>query len=167
MRLGPSQFSYVASVKEITGYVLETTTMNNEIEPNVGSWYQNLINGQVFQVVSLDEEAALVELQHSDGDIEEISLDEWHTMDLEATDAPDDWNGPIDDLEPDDLGFSDTRSEGERRGQAEARRSERLQTSDLNVNDDEVVEWQPADEAGESEAIPGTARETRNRARRT
>jgi hypothetical protein len=135
--------------------------MDNEIEPKVGSWYQNLINGQVFQVVSLDEDAALVELQHSDGDIEEISLDEWHAMDLEATDAPDDWSGPIDDLEADDLGFSDTRSEGERRGQAEARRNERLRFSDENGDDDTIIERQPADDAGESEVISGSVREAR------
>ena len=135
--------------------------MDNEIEPKVGTWYQNLINGQVFQVISLDEDAALVELQHSDGDIEEISLDEWHGMDLEATDAPDDWSGPIDDLEADDLGFSDTRSEGERRGQAEARRSERLQFSEANSDDDAIIERQSADEAGEAEVISGSVREAR------
>jgi hypothetical protein len=142
--------------------------MNNEIEPNVGSWYQNLINAQVFQVVSLDEDAALVELQHADGDIEEISLDEWREMDLESTDAPDDWTGPIDDPNTDDYGFSDTRSEGERRGLAESRRSERLQSSEERDGDDEaIVERQPADEASESEAISGTAREARRRVRRT
>lgn len=135
--------------------------MDNEIEPNIGSWYQNLINTQVFQVVSLDEDAALVELQHADGDIEEISLDEWHTLDLESTDAPDDWSGPIDDPEFDDYGFSDTRSEGERRGLAEARRRERLQSSGDGDGDDEVVERQPVDEAGEPAAISGTAREAR------
>jgi hypothetical protein len=141
--------------------------MDNEIEPKVGSWYQNLINSQVFLVVSLDEDAALVELQHSDGDIEEISLDEWHTWDLQATDAPDDWSGPIDDLEADDLGFSDTRSEAERRGEAETRRSERLQSSDTNNDDEVIIERQPADDAGESEAISGSAREARKQARRT
>jgi hypothetical protein len=141
--------------------------MDNAIEPNVGSWYQNLINSQVFLVVSLDEDAALVELQHSDGDIEEIGLDEWHTWDLQAIDAPDDWSGPIDDLEADDLGFSDTRSEAERRGEAETRRSERLQSSDANHDDDVIIERRPADDAGESEAISGSAREARKEARRT
>jgi hypothetical protein len=140
--------------------------MDNEIEPKVDSWYQNLINGQVFQVVSLDEDAALVELQHADGDVEEIGLDEWHTMDLESTDAPDDWTGPIDDPELDDYGFSDTRSEGERRGIAETRRRERLQSSD-DSDDEGIIERQPADEAGEPEAISGTAREARRRGRGT
>lgn len=139
--------------------------MNNEIEPKVGSWYQNLINGQVFQVVSLDEDAALVELQHADGDVEEVGLDEWHSMDLESTDAPDDWTGPIDDPEIDDYGFSDTRSEGERRGIAETRRRERLQSVD-EPDDESIIERQPADEAGEPEAISGTAREARRRGRR-
>jgi hypothetical protein len=141
--------------------------MDNEIEPKVGSWYQNLVNGQVFQVVSLDEDAALVELQHADGDVEEISLDEWHTMDLESTDAPDDWTGPIDDPELDDYGFSDTRSEGERRGIAETRIRERLHGSDDIDEDEPVIERQPTDEAAESEALRGTAREARRGPRRS
>jgi len=137
--------------------------MNNEIEPNVGSWYQDLVNGRVFQVVALDEDAAQVELQHSDGDIGELSLDEWHSMDLEATDAPDDWNGPLDDVEPGDPGFVSTRSEGEMRGKAQSRRSESLQSPD--EMDKEIVERQPVDEAASSEAIEGTAREARDYSR--
>jgi hypothetical protein len=137
--------------------------MDNEIEPTVGSWYQDLINGRTFQVVAMDEEEAQVELQHSDGDIEELSLDEWHSMDLEATDAPDDWIGPLDDVERDNLDFASTRSEGEARGRAQSRRSEILQSSDLA--DEEIVESQPADEADAPNVIRGTAREARERSR--
>lgn len=140
--------------------------MDNEIEPRVGSWYQDLVNGQVFQVIALDDYEALVELQHSDGDIAELSLDEWHSMDLEATDAPDDWIGPLDDAEMGNLDFSDTRSEGERRGAAETRRSESLRTPD-DLFEDDIIERRPADAAGESEAVAGSAREARrNDARR-
>jgi hypothetical protein len=41
-----------------------------------------------------------------DGDIEEVSLIVWRTMDLEVAEAPEDWTGPMDDIEPDDLGYS-------------------------------------------------------------
>jgi len=139
--------------------------MDNEIEPRVGSWYQDLANGQVFQVIALDDYEALVELQYSDGDIAGLSLDEWHSMDLEATDAPDDWIGPLDDAEMDNLDFSDTRSEGERRGAAETRRSESLRMPDDLFDD--IIERHPADATGEPEAVAGSAREARrNDARR-
>jgi len=137
--------------------------MDNEIGPNVGSWYHDLVNGRVFQVVALDEDAAQVELQHSDGDIEELSLDEWHSMDLEATDAPDDWSGPLDEVQPDDLGFVFTRLEGEARGKAQSGTGENLQSTD--ETDEEILERQPVDEAAASEATEGTAREARNRSR--
>lgn len=137
-------------------------TMNNDIEPAIGNWYQDLADGATFQVVSTDEDEAMVELQYFDGDIEEVTLDEWRGMELEATDAPEDWSGPIDDLERDDQGFSETRSEGERRGLAEARRSADLQNPDLATRADTLDEQSPPDEERESEVIRGTRREARN-----
>jgi hypothetical protein len=137
--------------------------MDNEIEPSVGSWYQDLINGRIFQVVALDEDEAQVDLQHSDGDIEELSLDEWHSMDLEAVDAPDDWTGPLDDAERNNLEFASTRSEGEARGRAQSRRSASLQSPD--ETDEGIVETQPIEEAGVSDVMEGTAREARDRSR--
>ena len=140
--------------------------MDNEIEPTVGSWYQDLINGRVFQVIAMDEDEAQVELQHSDGDLEELSLDEWHSLDLEATDAPDDWTGPLDDVERDSLDFASARSEAESRGRSQSRRSEALQT-DENPEDAGTVEWRPADEAGAPDPVEGSARQTRDQLRRS
>lgn len=140
--------------------------MDNEIEPLVGGWYQDLINGRFFQVVAVDEDEAMVELQHSDGDVEELSLDEWHSMDLESTDAPDDWTGPLDDVERDNLDFASTRSEAESRGRAQSRRSEALQ-SDEDPEDAGIVERQPVDEAGAPDLVEGSVRQAREQARRS
>lgn len=140
--------------------------MDNEIEPMVGSWYQDLINGRVFQVVALDEDEAQVELQHADGDLEELSLDEWHSMDVESTEAPDDWIGPLDDVERDNLDFASTRSEAESRGRAQSRRSEALQT-DENPADAGLVERHPEDEAGAPDVVDGSVRQARDRLRGT
>ena len=140
--------------------------MDNEIEPTVGNWYQDLINGRVFQVVALDEDEAQVELQHSDGDIEELSLDEWHSMDVEWTEAPDDWIGPLDDVERDNLDFASTRSEAESRGPAQSRRSEVLQT-DESPEDAGIIERHPEDEAGAPDIVEGSVRQARDQLRRT
>jgi hypothetical protein len=78
------------------------------VHPVPGCWYQHLDKGQEFQVIDVDETAAMVATQHFDGDLEAISLDDWYELDIEAIEAPEDCTGPMDDIEPDDLGYSDT-----------------------------------------------------------
>jgi hypothetical protein len=67
--------------------------MVNELDPLIGNWYRHLDKGQMFRVVAFDEHDALVELQHFDGDIEEVDLTAWRSMDLEIAEAPEDWTG--------------------------------------------------------------------------
>jgi hypothetical protein len=47
------------------------------IEPIVGDWYRS--HGQLFEVVATDEEEELIEIQHADGNLEEMDLDDWIT----------------------------------------------------------------------------------------
>lgn len=47
------------------------------IEPVVGDWYRS--HGQLFEVVAIDEADDIVEIQHADGDLEEIDMDDWTT----------------------------------------------------------------------------------------
>ncbi len=82
--------------------------MSTDIDPKVGDWYQRLDKDQKFEVVALDEAGGTVHLQHFDGDLEEIDVDEWYQMDLESMEAPEDWTGPLDDVQRDDLGYSET-----------------------------------------------------------
>lgn len=135
--------------------------MDNAIEPTVGHWYQDLEDGELFQVVSSDEDEAVLELQFFDGDVEEVSLEEWRGMDVEVTDAPEDWTGPVDDVERDGIDFSESRSEGERRGLAEERRRADLQHRGYDGFGETLSERRPADEQREAEVIRGTEREAR------
>jgi hypothetical protein len=79
------------------------STMKNEADPIVGNWYQHLDKGQAFQVVAVDEDACTVELQHFDGDVEEIDLDVWYRLPVELIEEPENWSGPFDVGEMDDL----------------------------------------------------------------
>lgn len=81
--------------------------MPNELDPIVGEWYKNLGDGQTFEVVAVDEDEGTVEIQYFDGEIEEIDLENWYELDLESIEPPEDWSGPFDDLERDDLGYTD------------------------------------------------------------
>jgi hypothetical protein len=77
-------------------------------EPVVSQWYQHLDKGQQFYVTALDEEAGTVEIQHFDGDVDEMDLDDWRTLDIEPIAPPEDWTGPVDKVVRDDLGYSET-----------------------------------------------------------
>ena len=105
--------------------------MNNDIDPSIGRWYQRLRDGRLFQVVAVDDDEDLVEWQDFDGGIGEVSLDEWHTWDIEVTAAPEDWTGAIDEIQRGDLDYSEIRSEGEERGIDQERRAEALQGNDV------------------------------------
>jgi hypothetical protein len=82
--------------------------MSNDIEPIIGSWYCCRVKGQVFQVLDLDDADGLVEIQRFDGNIEEIDMESWSALELDFAEPPEDWTGPIDDLNPDDLSYSAT-----------------------------------------------------------
>jgi hypothetical protein len=85
--------------------------MSNRLRPVVGHWYNHLDKGDLFQVVALDEPSGTIEIQEFDGALDELDLEEWLQMDIEPAAAPEDWTGPVDELEPDDRGFSDMSSE--------------------------------------------------------
>jgi hypothetical protein len=79
--------------------------MIGELDPIEGSWYHHLGKDLDFMVVNVNENEATVNIQYFDGDIEELEMEEWDEMDLEETEPPEDWTGPLDELEAGDLGF--------------------------------------------------------------
>ena len=81
--------------------------MNHEINPVIGQWYRRTDKGERFEVVALDAELGIVEAQYFDGAIEEFELTDWFLLPIEQIAAPEDWTGPMDDIEPDDLGYSE------------------------------------------------------------
>lgn len=82
--------------------------MPTTLQPVVTQWYRHLDKGQQFYVTAVDDEAGTVEIQHFDGDVEEMDIDDWHELTLETIEQPEDWTGPVDDVERDDLGYSET-----------------------------------------------------------
>ena len=67
--------------------------MGREYEPTIGQWYEDLENEEAFQVLKVDEDREIVEIQHLDGDIEELDVDDWAELDLELTEEPEGWSG--------------------------------------------------------------------------
>jgi hypothetical protein len=120
--------------------------MSNRLRPVVGLWYNHLDKGDLFQVVALDEQSGTIEIQEFDGDLDEIDLEEWRQMNIEAAAPPEDWTGPVDELEPDDRGYSDA--------SYEERGAEQLEAV---ATWEDLVEEQEADEL---ETEPATRRPT-------
>jgi hypothetical protein len=73
-----------------------------EYEPTVGQWYEDLENDETFQVLRVDEDREIVEIQHLDGDIEELDVDGWAELDLELSEEPEGWSGSRAEKEEDD-----------------------------------------------------------------
>ena len=82
--------------------------MSTTLKPVVSQWYRHRDKGQQFYVTALDEVEGTVETQHFDGDLEEMDFDDWRQLSIETIEPPEDWTGPVDDIERDDLGYSET-----------------------------------------------------------
>jgi hypothetical protein len=82
--------------------------MPNELDPIVDQWYLHRDKGEMMRVIAVESDAGLVEVQDFDGDIEELDLDSWRDMDIELAAEPEDWTGPFGDLDPADLGYTET-----------------------------------------------------------
>lgn len=76
--------------------------------PEIGQWYARGDKGQEFRVVGRDEDSRAIEIQTYDGELDEIDAETWGTLPLERIEAPEDWTAPLDDVETDDLGYSET-----------------------------------------------------------
>jgi hypothetical protein len=65
--------------------------VGRDYEPVKGQWYENVEDDETFRVLSVDEDAEVVEIEYLDGDIEELDIDAWHEMDLERIEEPEGW----------------------------------------------------------------------------
>jgi hypothetical protein len=73
--------------------------VSRDYEPVKGQWYENVEEDETFRVLSVDEDAELVEIEYLDGDIEEMDIDSWHEMDLERIPEPEGWAAANDEEE--------------------------------------------------------------------
>ena len=73
--------------------------MSDQLEPVVGKWYLDSELDEQFRVVAIDEEREVVEIQYQNGEGDEIELDDWSDLDLEAAEPPEE-EGDDEDEEP-------------------------------------------------------------------
>lgn len=78
----------------------------NKIQPEVSAWYQDLVSGNLFEVVAVDEESSTIEYQLLDGELGEYDFSTWRLMYIAEAEAPEDWRSPY-ELNREDEAYSD------------------------------------------------------------
>ncbi len=81
--------------------------MTTIADPILDSWYKDLENNLKFKIVAFDEKDETIEVQYLNGDIGEYDQESWYNSTFDFIEAPEDWSAPFDDVENDDLGYSD------------------------------------------------------------
>jgi hypothetical protein len=82
------------------------------IRPNVGDWYEDLDENTTFSVLSVDDDADVIEIQHKDGTVEEIDTESWNRMSLEEIEAPEAWDEDLDPYDEYDEEDSESLEDG-------------------------------------------------------
>jgi hypothetical protein len=86
--------------------------MTTESDPIIGNWYCHLDKGQRFLVVAIDEKTETVEVQDFDGNLDEYEMENWYQQEIEPCEAPENWSGPLDVGNQEDLGTNITDTRG-------------------------------------------------------
>jgi hypothetical protein len=92
----------VKSANQIHFLRAEVIAVSRDNEPVKGQWYENVEEEETFRVLSVDEDAEIVEIEYLDGEIEELDLEEWHELDLELIEEPEGWSDEDEDEDEDD-----------------------------------------------------------------
>jgi hypothetical protein len=81
--------------------------MPTEALPSIDNWYQDVETGRTFRVIAVDEENDSIEIQFYNGDIGDFDFGSWRDSAIIPIEPPEDASAPFDDLEIDDLGYTD------------------------------------------------------------
>ena len=78
----------------------------NLTSPVVGSWYKELQQGAMFEVVAVDESAQTIETQLIDGAVSGYDFESWQQLMIEEVEEPEDWRNAYemnneDSIDPD------------------------------------------------------------------
>lgn len=78
----------------------------NRLTAEISAWYQDLTTGAIFEVVAIDENNGTIEFQHIDGEVGEYDLTTWQQLPLLPAEAPEDWRTPY-ELDREDSLYDD------------------------------------------------------------
>ena len=85
--------------------------MATDLDAVVGNWYHDVETNERFLVVATDEINELLEVQNSEGDIEELTFQEWQNKELEFIEEPEEWLEAVEHYDEDE--YEDDEDEDE------------------------------------------------------
>ena len=85
----------------------------DQIPLRIDQWYQDEGNDLSFTVIEFDSEEGIIEVRYLDGEIDEMSIEDWEELSLAEIEQPNDWPWPIDELEQNDPKYDESEG-GER-----------------------------------------------------
>ena len=69
-----------------------------KLKPKISAWYADSINGDVFEIIAIDEQADIIEYQLIDGEMGEFDIATWDSLKLKRTQPPSDWSASLEDV---------------------------------------------------------------------
>ena len=72
------------------------------LPPRLGEWYKDLESEALIEVIDWDPSTLTIEVQYLDGEVAEYDLDGWREMRLAKVEAPEDWRTAF-ELDDEDL----------------------------------------------------------------
>lgn len=81
-------------------------------DPILNNWYQDAETGRSFRVVALENGGDSIEVQYRNGDLGEYDAATWEDSAFLPAEPDSDWSAPFDEVETDDLGYTDTDRHG-------------------------------------------------------
>lgn len=109
-----------------------------DVDPITDNWYQYVNSNNTFVVIALDESNNVVEIQHADGNVEEIPLESWYDLNLESIEAPEDWSGPDGHLDREDADYDDDDDDIDEESDSDEDGDDDVDEDD-ELNDDEDI----------------------------
>ncbi|QWF69925.1 hypothetical protein KEF85_11235 [Methylomonas paludis] len=97
--------------------------MTTITDPVIGRWYKDLEHNLSFKVVAIEGNDESIEVQYANGDLGEYDNEAWYGSTIDYIEDPEDWSAPFDEIEADDLGYTDPD------------RHVRLDQEDLDISD--------------------------------
>ena len=81
--------------------------------PEIGKWYQDVVEDSLFEVVAVDDSAGTIDIQLLGGEVSELDFETWGQILLLPAEAPEDWRASYelsseDSHELDDILIPDT-----------------------------------------------------------
>jgi len=73
--------------------------MGPDLAVTIGRWYLRWDKGEIFQVTRQDADSGRITIRTYNGDVDQLSLDDWRNLHPALAEPPTDWTGPVETMD--------------------------------------------------------------------